>query len=102
MRHFEKSLISGILSNPHMMWVALSATSFDEFRDAELSVVFAAMEEIYGDGKEPNLHELSDYLNENKLLDTIGGPTALAEIADYYAFPDRIRQDALAVTRGSG
>src|SRR5512144_2875650 len=57
----------------------------EDFYHPAHQTLFRAMVSLHEEQKPVDLVTLSDYLNVRKLLDGIGGPVFLAEIADYEA-----------------
>ena len=81
----EKAVLSGLLLDNDALHTVFTEVGVDDFYHPSHRVLYAAMVTLK-DGNEPvDLHTLSNYLNTRKQLDEIGGPVALAEIADYEA-----------------
>ncbi len=81
----EKAVLSAILLDNQAVHAVYTEIKPEDFYHPAHRLIYQAMVAIK-DGNEPvDLHTLSDHLNTRKILDEVGGPVALAEIADYEA-----------------
>jgi replicative DNA helicase len=79
----EKSVLSSILLDDRSLDTVIVELKPEDFYHPAHRALFEAMLALR-DAKSPvDLLTLSDHLNSRKLLDAIGGPVFLAEIADY-------------------
>jgi replicative DNA helicase len=79
----EKAVLSSILlENEVLSSVSLEIKPDDFYHPGHRSL-FKAMLALHDEQQPVDLLTLSDYLTAHKLLDTIGGPSALADVADF-------------------
>jgi len=93
----EKAVLSALLLDNHAVHSVLTEISPEDFYHPAHQQLFRAMLALQEDNEPVDLHTLSDYLNTRKLLDAIGGPVFLAEIADYEATAANVVQHAQIV-----
>ena len=79
----EKAVLSALLLDNAAVHTAFIEVRADDFYHPAHRTLFAAMVALRDENEPVDLHTLSDYLTRNKILDRVGGPVALAEIADY-------------------
>ncbi len=81
----EKAVLSAILLDNAAIREIAGQITADDFYVPAHRRLFGAMEELNDANQPVDLTTLSDYLKSRDLLDSIGGPMVLAEIADYEA-----------------
>jgi replicative DNA helicase len=93
----EKAVLSALLLDNHAVHSVLTEITPEDFYHPAHQQLFRAMLALQDDNQPVDLHTLSDYLNTRKLLDAVGGPVFLAEIADYEATAANVVQHARIV-----
>ncbi|WP_250645452.1 replicative DNA helicase [Salidesulfovibrio onnuriiensis] len=78
----EQSVLGGVFQSPTMFSSLVEIVEPDHFYSPAHKVIFEAFSELYRTNKPIDLITVSDFLNSQGTLDTIGGPVYLAEIAD--------------------
>lgn len=78
----EQSVLGGVFQSPTMFSSLVEIVEPDHFYSPAHKVIFDAFTELYRTNKPIDLITVTDYLNSQGTLDTIGGPVYLAEIAD--------------------
>jgi replicative DNA helicase len=81
----EKAVLSAILLENDAVHAVYTEVKPDDFYHPAHRTLYEAMISLKDANLPVDLHTLSDHLNTQKLLDAIGGPVALAELADYEA-----------------
>ncbi len=81
----EKAVLSAILLENDAVHAVYTEIKPDDFYHPSHRTLYEAMIALKDANLPVDLHTLSDHLNTQKLLDAIGGPVALAELADYEA-----------------
>ncbi len=81
----EKAVLSGLLLDNDALHTVFTEVGAADFYHPSHRVLYAAMVALKDANEPVDLHTLSNYLNTRKQLDEVGGPVALAEIADYEA-----------------
>jgi len=81
----EKAVLSALLLDNATVHAAFIEVRPEDFYHPSHRMLYAAMVALRDENEPVDLHTLSDYLTRSKLLDRVGGPVALAEIADYEA-----------------
>ncbi len=81
----ERSVLSALLLDNRYLHEVILEVRSDDFYHPSHAALFKAMLAIHEDEKPVDLITLSEYLNTQKTLDSIGGPVFLAEIADFEA-----------------
>jgi replicative DNA helicase len=81
----EKAVLSALLLDNEAIHAVCTEVRAADFYHPAHRTLYDAMVSIKDANQPVDLHTLSDHLNSHKLLDEIGGPVALAEIADYEA-----------------
>jgi len=79
----EKAVLSALLLDNAAVHSAFIEVRPEDFYHPSHRALYAAMVALRDENEPVDLHTLSDYLTRQKLLDRVGGPVALAEIADY-------------------
>lgn len=79
----EKSVLSALLLDNTAIHAVLLEVRPEDFYHPVHQVLYRAMVELNGEHQPIDLRTLSDHLTRHKLMDRIGGPVALAEIADF-------------------
>ena len=93
----EKAVLSGLLLDNDAIHTVLTEVKPGDFYHPAHQQLYQAMLTLQDENEPVDLHTLSDYLNSRKLLDAIGGPIFLAEIADYEATAANVVQHARIV-----
>jgi len=78
----EQSVLGGVFQSPTMFSTLVEIVEPDHFYSPSHKVIFEAFSELYRTNKPIDLITVTDFLNSQGTLDTIGGPVYLAEIAD--------------------
>lgn len=81
----EKAVLSAILLDNNAIHAIVTEVDVESFYHPAHQALYRAMLSLKDTNKPVDLVTLSDYLKSNDLLESIGGPVALAEIADYEA-----------------
>ncbi len=81
----EKAVLSAVLLDNSVIHTVVTELSSEDFYHPAHQQLFRAMLSLDHDQQPVDLITLSEYLTANKLLDRVGGPVALAEIADFEA-----------------
>ncbi len=79
----ERSVLSSLLLDNRAMHEVVLELTAKEFYHPAHQAIFRAMIAVHEEQKPVDLITLSEYLNAHKMLDAIGGPVFLAEIADF-------------------
>ncbi len=93
----EKAVLSALLLDNDAIHSILIEIRAEDFYHPAHQQLFRAMLALRDENEPVDLHTLSDYLHTRKLLDAIGGPVFLAEIADYEATAANVLQHAKIV-----
>ena len=93
----EKAVLSALLLDNQAVHSVLTEITPADFYHPAHQQLFRAMLALQDENQPVDLHTLSDYLNTRKLLDALGGPVFLAEIADYEATAANVVQHARIV-----
>ncbi|MDP6977078.1 MAG: replicative DNA helicase [Myxococcota bacterium] len=81
----EKAVLSAILLDNSAIHEIVTEISVESFYHPAHQALYAAMVFLKDSNQPVDLVTLADYLKSNDLLESVGGPVALAEIADYEA-----------------
>lgn len=79
----EKSVLSALLLHNDAIHSVYLECKPEDFYHPAHRILFEAMHTLSESGSPVDLRTLSDHLVRHKLLDLVGGPVALAEIADF-------------------
>jgi replicative DNA helicase len=90
----EKAVLSALLLDNQAIHTVLTEVKPEDFYHPAHQQLYRAMLVLQDENEPVDLHTLSDYLNTRKLLDALGGPVFLAEIADYEATAANVVQHA--------
>jgi replicative DNA helicase len=93
----EKAVLSGLLLDARAFHEVTGELSADDFYHPAHRTIFQAMLVLHDERKPVDLITLSEYLTLQKTLDAIGGPVALAEIADFAATAANVAHHARIV-----
>ena len=93
----EKAVLSSLLLDPRAFHEVLAEVKLDDFYHPAHQLLFAAMSQVHDAGRPVDLITLSEHLTLQKQLDSVGGPVALAEIADYAATAANVTHHARIV-----
>jgi replicative DNA helicase len=96
----EKAILSALLLDNTAIHTVYTEVKPSDFYHPVHASLYRAMVTIKDEGAPVDLHTLSDYLNRHKLLDQVGGPVGLAEIADYEATAANVQHHA-RIVRGA-
>ncbi len=96
----EKAILSALLLDNTAIHAVYTEVKPGDFYHPVHASLYRAMVAIKDEGAPVDLHTLSDYLNRHKLLDQVGGPVGLAEIADYEATAANVQHHA-RIVRGA-
>jgi replicative DNA helicase len=78
----EKAVLAAMLLDARAFHEVLAEVRAEDFYHPAHQTLFRAMVVLHDDQKPVDLITLSEYLTQKKSLDAVGGPVALAEIAD--------------------
>jgi replicative DNA helicase len=81
----ERSVLSALLLDARSFVDVAEEVRADDFYHPAHQTVFKAMVSLHEERQPVDLVTLSDYLSTRKLLDSVGGPVFLAEVADFEA-----------------
>jgi replicative DNA helicase len=93
----EKAVLSAILLENDALHAVYTELKPEDFYHPAHRTIYEAMISLKEQSSPVDLHTLSDHLNEQKLLDAVGGPVALAELADYEAHAANVLHHARIV-----
>ncbi|MCH2172145.1 replicative DNA helicase [Myxococcota bacterium] len=93
----EKAVLSALLLDNDAIHTVLTEIRPEDFYHPSHQQLYQAMLSLQDENEPVDLHTLLDYLNTRKLLDAVGGPVTLAEIADYEATAANVVQHARIV-----
>ncbi len=93
----EKAVLSSLLLDARAFHEVLAELRTDDFYHPAHQLLFRAMAAIHDEGRPVDLITLSEHLTLAKTLDSVGGPVALAEIADYAATAANVAHHARIV-----
>jgi replicative DNA helicase len=79
----EKSVLSALLLDNEAIHTVYLEVKPEDFYHPAHRVLFQTMCSLHDEGEPVDLRTLSDALTRNKLMERIGGPAALADVADY-------------------
>jgi replicative DNA helicase len=86
----EKAVLSAILLDNDAIHSVVTEIREEDFYHPAHQMLFRSMVRLRDDNQPVDLTTLAAYLKGESLLDSVGGPVALAEIADYVATPAHI------------
>ncbi|MCP4038223.1 MAG: replicative DNA helicase [bacterium] len=81
----EKAVLSAILLDNNAIHAVVTEIEVESFYHPAHQVLYRAMLHLKDKNQPVDLVTLADFLKSNDLLESVGGPVALAEIADYEA-----------------
>jgi replicative DNA helicase len=81
----EKAVLSALLLDNNAVHSVLNEISPEDFYHPSHQQIYRAMLALQDENQPVDLHTLSDYLNTQKRLDSVGGLVFLSELADYEA-----------------
>jgi replicative DNA helicase len=81
----ERSVLSALVLDARAFIDVAEEVRADDFYHPAHQTLFKAMVSLHDEQSPVDLVTLSDYLSTRKLLDSVGGPVFLAEIADFEA-----------------
>jgi replicative DNA helicase len=79
----EKAVLSALLLDNDAVHSVLNEVAPDDFYHPAHAQIYKAMLALQDENEPVDLHTLSDYLNAQKRLDSVGGLVFLSELADY-------------------
>ena len=86
----EKAVLSAILLDNDAIHNVVTEVGEDDFYHPSHQMLYRAMTRLRDENEPVDLTTLASYLKGEAILDSVGGPVALAEIADYEATPANI------------
>jgi len=86
----EKAVLSAILLDNNAIHAIVTEVREEDFYHPSHQVLYRSMVRLRDENQPVDLTTLAAYLKGEGLLESIGGPIALAEIADYEATPANI------------
>jgi len=86
----EKAILSAILLDNDAIHSAVSEVREEDFYHPSHQMLYRSMVRLRDENQPVDLTTLASYLKGESMLESIGGPIALAEIADYEATPANI------------
>ena len=86
----EKAVLSAILLDNDAIHSVVTEIREEDFYHPSHQMLFRSMVRLRDENQPVDLTTLAAYLKGESLLDSVGGPVALAEIADYVATPANI------------
>ena len=76
----EQSVLGALMADPYCWDQVASVITEEDFYHASHQKIFLAIRELYSKSRPVDIITVSNYLSEKKELDSIGGPTYLAEV----------------------
>ncbi len=86
----EKAVLSAILLDNDAIHAIVTEVREEDFYHPAHQILYRSMSRLRDENQPVDLTTLAAYLKGESMLDSIGGPIALAEIADYEATPANI------------
>ena len=86
----EKAVLSAILLDNDAIHSVVTEVRDEDFYHPSHQMLYRSMTRLKDDNQPVDLTTLAAYLKGESLLDSVGGPVMLAEIADYEATPANI------------
>jgi replicative DNA helicase len=86
----EKAVLSSVMIDNDAIHNVYTEVKPDDFYHPAHRVLYQAMVSLKDANQPVDLTTLADHLTSQKLLDAVGGPVALAELADYEATPANV------------
>ena len=86
----EKAVLSAILLDNDAIHAVVTEVREEDFYHPSHQMLYRSMVRLRDDNQPVDLTTLAAHLKGESLLDSVGGPIALAEIADYEATPANI------------
>lgn len=83
----EKAILSSILLDNGVMHSMIESLREEDFYHPAHQILFGSMKDLDARNQPIDLLVLADFLEGEGLLEAVGGPVALAEIADHEATP---------------
>ncbi len=93
----EKAVLSALLLDNVAIHAVLTEVKPEDFYHPAHQQLYQAMVALQDENQPVDLHTLSDYLRDRKLLDAIGGAAYLGEISDYESTAANVLQHARIV-----
>ena len=93
----ERAVLSSLLLDPRAFHEVMAEIRADDFYHPAHQTLFNAMVAVHDAGRPVDLITLSEHLMLAKQLDSVGGPVALAEIADFAATAANVAHHARIV-----
>jgi replicative DNA helicase len=93
----EKAVLSSLLLDPRAFHEVLAEVRAEDFYHPAHQTLFSAMSAVHESGRPVDLITLAEHLTLQKQLDAVGGPVALAEIADFAATAANVAHHARIV-----
>jgi replicative DNA helicase len=93
----EKAVLSSILLDNTALNAVYPELKPEDFYHPAHRQLFSSMIALFDESQPIDLHTLADWLNGRKLLDALGGPVFLAELADYEATAANVAHHARIV-----
>jgi replicative DNA helicase len=81
----EKAVLSALLHDNRCVHAVLDEVKPEDFYHPAHQQLYQSMITLQDSNQPVDLHTLASHLNEQKLLDAVGGPVYLAELFDYEA-----------------
>jgi replicative DNA helicase len=86
----EKAVLSAIMLDNDAIHAVVTEVREEDFYHPSHQMLYRSMVRLRDENEPVDLTTLAAYLKGENLLDSVGGPVALAEIADYEATPANI------------
>jgi len=86
----EKAVLSAILLDNEAIHAVVTEVRDEDFYHPSHQMLYRSMVRLRDENQPVDLTTLAAYLKGESLLDSVGGPVVLAEIADYEATPANI------------
>ncbi len=93
----EKAVLSALLRDNRSIHAVLTEVKPEDFYHPAHRQLYQAMLALQDENEPVDLHTLASRLNEQKLLDAVGGPVYLAELFDYEVTAANVVQHARIV-----
>ena len=86
----EKSLLGSILLDPQSSFPKVTLSK-EDFYDAKHKVLFQALRDMYIDNYTLDMVTMRNYLQDNKLLESVGGEKYLLNLQDVAIVPSHVK-----------
>jgi len=86
----EKALLGACISSKEMYYKISSRLDAEDFQLPAHRIIFDNIQELFNSGEAINSMIFNDYLKKKKLMQRVGGESAMMEIYSYDPLPDEV------------